>query len=627
MNITTETSPLQLANLPAELPEILSEAPSVFLPSTRAELVSLALGGNGADEFDVAYDVPGRGRVVEVNVVRCKNAVAVNYPEPYMRRRDPNCMVIADDGPTDKPRYADRFEVPFDELRGEIIAWLKQQELVLVPFRAGDSELGYDSLMVGPANASFFAAGLGDLQGLITADRLPRNFRPEAVIYLAPPFRHTHCDGKQVVIHNRQDNLHEVFSLNLYPGPSAKKGVYGMLLNFGEKQSYVTLHGSTVEVVTPYDNFVTIMHEGASGGGKSEMLEYPHREADGRLLLGRNVVSGEERWLTLNQGCKLNPVTDDMALCHPDLQARRKKLRITDAEEAWFVRVDHINSYGIDAHLERLCICPPEPLVMLNLEGVPRSTCLIWDHTMDEPGKPCPNPRVILPRRMIPNVVNKPVEVDVRSFGVRTPPCTRENPSYGIMGIMHALPPALAWLWRLVSPRGHANPSITDTEGMTSEGVGSYWPFATGRRVTQANLLLRQILATPRTKFVLMPNQHIGSWKCGFMPQWLGREYLARRSGANFRPEQLSPARCPLLGYALFFMQIEGTQIPHWFLEVDKQPEVGTDGYDAGAEILETFFRQQLKPIYDDAKLDPLGRRIIECCFDGEDITAYEELV
>jgi hypothetical protein len=162
---------------------------------------------------------------------------------------------------------------------------------------------------------------------------------------------------------------------------------------------------------------------------------------------------------------------------------------------------------------------------------------------------------------------------------------------------------------------------------MTSEGVGSYWPFATGRRVTQANLLLRQILATPRTRFVLMPNQHVGSWKCGFMPQWLSREYLARRGGANFRPEQLTPARCPLLGYALFFMQIEGSQIPHWFLEVDKQPEVGTEGYDTGAEMLATFFREQLQPIYDAPNLDPLGRRIIECCFDGEDVMAYEELV
>ena len=109
---------------------------------------------------------------------------------------------------------------------------------------------------------------------------------------------------------------------------------------------------------------------------------------------------------------------------------------------------------------------------------------------MDAPGKPCPNPRVIMPRRFVQNIVNQPTEVDVRSFGVRTPPCTKEHPSYGIIGLFHILPPALAWLWRLVAPRGHDNPSITDTEGMSSEGVGSYWPFATGRQVDQANLLI-----------------------------------------------------------------------------------------------------------------------------------------
>ena len=108
-----------------------------------------------------------------------------------------------------------------------------------------------------------------------------------------------------------------MYALNLYPGPSAKKGIYGALINIGEQEGWTTLHGSTVEVVTPYDNIVTIMHEGASGGGKSEMLEYPHRENDGRLLLGQNIVTGEQPVCELNQGCTLHPVTDDMALCHP----------------------------------------------------------------------------------------------------------------------------------------------------------------------------------------------------------------------------------------------------------------------------------------------------------------------
>ena len=40
---------------------------------------------------------------------------------------------------------------------------------------------------------------------------------------------------------------------------------------------------------------------------------------------------------------------------------------------------------------------------------------------------------------------------------------------------------------------GFKNPSISGGSPLASEGVGSYWPFATGKRVTQANLLLEQI--------------------------------------------------------------------------------------------------------------------------------------
>ena len=105
---------------------------------------------------------------------------------------------------------------------------------------------------------------------------------------------------------------------------------------------------------------------------------------------------------------------------------------------------------------------------------------------------------------------NGAVSVDVRSFGVRTPPCTREHPTYGIIGLFHLLPPALAWLWRLVAPRGYDNPSIVEPEGMGSEGVGSYWPFATGQRVPQANLLLEQFTGYQHTRYILCPNQHIG---------------------------------------------------------------------------------------------------------------------
>jgi hypothetical protein len=617
---------LRRYNPPAEAVDILTHCKGLLIASTTKELIDLACGSPEADYFEVAYEVPGKGVVTEATVARVKNGIAANYVEAYMRRRDPDCMVIGDGLPTDKEGFAQRFGTDFAPLRQETFEWLKSQELAMFAFVAGSEGMGMDALVIAPANAGFFALGLAMLQGIIPCDEIPDGFAPKAIIYVAPPFRHTRFKGRQVVVHNRRDGLHELFSYNLYPGPSAKKGIYGMLLGLGEREGWVTAHCSTVQVITPYDNMVTIMHEGASGGGKSEMLEQAHREPDGRLLQGENLVTGEKRYMEIPRSCQLHAVTDDMAACHPSVQEGNGKLTVTDAETAWFVRVNHIEHYGTDVHLEKLTAEPTTPLLFLNVDAVPGGRGLIWEHIEDEPGKRCPNPRVIIPRSAFPDIVEGSVTVDIRSFGVRTPPCTREHPTYGILGIFHILPPALAWLWRLASPRGHANPSIVDSEGMTSEGVGSYWPFATGRRVDQANLLLRQFAENTRMRHILCPNQHIGAWKVGFTPQWIAREYLARRGAAKFRPDQLRPARCPLLGNTLHQLQVEGRMLARWFLQVDTQPEVGVEAYDKGAEILQAFFRKCLAD-FRDPDLDPLGKQIITCCLDGGTVTDYERFI
>lgn len=540
-----------------------------------------------------------------------------------MRRRDPNCMVIGDEQQTDKKRYQERYGKPFNELREKTLNWLSEQDLIIMPFMVGDPNFGYEAILIAPANAGFFVGGLADLQGFIPKNKIRSGFKPKTIIYLAPHFRHTHFEGKQVVVHNRLDDAHEVFSFNLYPGPSAKKGIYGVLINIGEMEGWTTLHASTVQVTTPYDNVVTIMHEGASGGGKSEMIEQMHRESDGTVIFAEDKVTEEELDLSLNDTCTLSPVTDDMALAHPSYQNGNQKLTVKDAENGWFLRVDHIKEYGTAPHYEKLCTHPKESLIFLNIDGAPNSTCLIWEHVMDEKGKRCPNPRVIMPRRFIPGVVNDPVDVDIRSFGVRTPLCTKDNPTYGIIGLLHILPPALSWLWRLTSPRGDANPSIVDTGGMSSEGVGSYWPFATGKMVRQANLLLEQIIATPSTRHVLTPNQHIGAYKVGFMAQWISREYLARRGSAKFKPEQLVQSKCPLLGYSLKSLKINNTKIPRGLLQPDRQLEIGLEGYMAGAKILQDFFKKELEKFLT-PDLNPLGRKIIQCCMDDGTIDEYE---
>jgi hypothetical protein len=608
-------------NPPAEAAALLRECRGVTVANTASDLIDLACGGAGSDSYEVTYDVPGKGSVLEATVFRVRNGISANYPEPYMRRRDGDSMVLGDDLPTDKPTYKEK------PLREETFAWLKQQELITFAFHAGSADIGLDAVVIAPANAGFFAFGLALLQGILHSELLHADFKPVMVIYVAPPFRHTHFKGKQIVVHNRREGLHEIFAYNLYPGPSAKKGVYGSLLDLGEKEGWTTAHCSTAQVITPYDNIVTIMHEGASGGGKSEMLEHAHRESDGRLLLGRNIVTGEKRHISIPRGCEIRPVTDDMAICHPSLQRGDGKLRLVDAENAWFVRVNHIREYATDPTLERLTAQPPEPLLFLNIDTVPKGRAMIWEHIEDSPGEPCPNPRVVIPRRIIPDIVDGAVTVDIRSLGIRTPPCTYRKPSYGIVGLFHILPPALAWLWRLVAPRGHANPSIIGGgSGMTSEGVGSYWPFATGRQVDHANILLNQIRDTPSTLFILCPNQHIGSWEVSFMPQWVTREYLARRGMARFRSHQLRRARTPLLGYAMHELTVEGTSLPRWFLQVETQPEVGEESYDEGVKILRTFFEKTLRE-YLDAELDPLGKQIIECCLDNSRVDEYEKLL
>jgi hypothetical protein len=236
------------------------------------------------------------------------------------------------------------------------------------------------------------------------------------------------------------------------------------------------------------------------------------------------------------------------------------------------------------------------------------------------------NPRLIIPRDMIHDVQEGPVSVNIRSFGLRCPPTHKDSPQYGIVGLLHILSPALAWLWRLVAPRGHANPSIQDSKGMQTEGVGSYWAFCTGRRVDQANLLLRQILQNTDTRHVLIPNQYIGAWHVGFMAEWVAREYLARRGSARFLREQLEETACPLLGYVPKQIRVEGGLIPPVFLHVQSQREGGQAVYDEGARQWREFFKRELEPFLT-PDLDPLGRKIIEACMNDATQEDYWKLI
>ena len=615
-------------NLPDDLAEVLKKTRVICYPESKDQLLEMCFGPTHSSRYDVTYPIAGMGICKEAEVLRCKNGPVVNFMEDYMRRRDPDCMRIGDELPTDKPRFKDVYGYEFSKLRRETMDWLGEQQLIVLPFHAGGKYYGYDSLMVCPVNAAFFALSLANMQGFVSIDDVQEGYTPRAIIYVAPPFRHTHFNGKQVVVHNRSEKLHEVFSYNLYPGPSAKKGVFSMLLDIGENEGWITNHASAAMLESPYENEVVFMHEGASGGGKSEMLEEIHKEGD-KILLGTHTVSGEKYYLSMGETCKIHPIADDMILAHKDMQNDSGHLVIADAEDGWFLRMDGDTRYGNNPVYESISIHPSEPLEFFNMDGTPGATCLIWEHVMDSTGKPCTNPRVIIPRDMIANIIpgNEPQEVDVRSFGVRMPPSTVMAPNYGVMGMVQFVPVSIAWLWRLISPRGFKNPSIADSNagsGLKAEGVGSYWPFATGRKVTQANMLLEQMLNAPKTLNILIPNQYIGAYHVGFMGEWLTREYLARRGG-TVRRKHLVESRCPLFGYSLDEMKIDGQYVRQTFLRPELQSKLGFEGYDKGAKILTDFFKEQLEQYLTD-ELDPMGRRIIELCLNDAPLEEYLKL-
>ncbi|MCX8028629.1 MAG: DUF4914 family protein [Brevinematales bacterium] len=619
---------LSKVEVPEWIEDILTNAKSTKVALTLQDLYDLTTEGMVNGSKKVSYEVDGKGIIDEAVVIKVKNGITVNYIEPYMRRRDPNSMLIGDELPTDKPRFRDVIGYDFSVLRKETFEWLKKQDLATFVFGVGQLDLGIYGIVIAPSNAGFFGLALGTLQRIEDVSKFSVRKKIRIALYVSPPFRHTIFGGKQRVVHYRSEDLHEIFSYNLYPGPSAKKGVYSALLDIGEKEEWLTLHASSVLVITPYGNRVGFLHEGASGGGKSEMNENIHRSEDGTIPFAYHTITGERIKLSLPISCKLRPISDDMTMSHPSIQNNDGGLVIVDGENGWFIRVDHITKYGTDPDIEKLSIYPQRPLLFLNIDAKPFSTALLWEHIEDEPGKPCPNPRFVVGRELINGIITKPTYIHVRSFGIRTPPCTKDKPTYGIVGTFHILPPAIAWIWRLVAPRGHANPSIVGQGmGIEAEGVGSYWPFATGKKVTHANLLLKQIINTPRVKYIITPNQHIGAWKVGFFAEWITREYLARRGGVRFSKEELVPSRGVLLGYSLKEFIFEGQEIDIGFVRTELQHYVGEDAYDEGYKQLYEFFVKETQHYYSSPELDPTGKKILSCLYDKGTLKDFEDIL
>ena len=91
-------------DLPPQVREALAAAPLVQTPENRTQLLDWSLGrptgstdwrlGNRDDHgvHEATCYVPGHGRIIEAVITKARNGLAVNFPDPAMRRRDPDAL-------------------------------------------------------------------------------------------------------------------------------------------------------------------------------------------------------------------------------------------------------------------------------------------------------------------------------------------------------------------------------------------------------------------------------------------------------------------------------------------------------------------------------------------------------
>ena len=590
-----------------EVAELLRAAPDVTYITSEAQLLELVMGGQ-PDVFEVSYDIPGQGRLVEAKVTRVKEGFAVWFP-PKIRQRAPNALVVAEDGAeSDHPRLNEKFGLEYIDYRTRVCDWLKGQPLLVVGLFVGPDRGGVPVLAVIPKNAAFFAFGMGLLQSLVPLGEGDAEFAPKGQLLLAPNFRHELFDGEQVVVHHRGDT-YTIISNNLYPGPSGKKGAgYAMLVHFLQLVGGVAAHCSVVTITLPDGSVIRWMHGGPSGAAKSENGREAPLDAFGNFVLGQHLQSG--RTLTYHFADKIviQQDIDDIGIVHPEAQTVPGLVVVQDGErEGWFIRYEGICCPDDEPNVQEMVRRTNTPLLFLNIDGRPGKPINMWEHTDG-----CTNPRGFMPRKFF-GASAAELPIHVQSWGFRQPTCTADQPTYGIGGLCHVLPWQVAWLWYLLSPRGDKNPSIVGDNGKA---------FSPGREVDQANLLLQMMQRAHDVQHLLVPNQHIGPWSVGYGSMWFVREWLSRKpGGACFAMEELIPAPMPLFGYALKHATLNGQEVDIRILR--PWQEYGHNAYQKGRTEFVAFSHPIFRRFARDPDINPIGRDILNWAIRGGNLSEF----
>ena len=125
--------------LPDDVYILLSSCKKYTIYNSVDQLADAALGGTGNLSYEVKYEIPGKGEYTEAVIHKVTNGISANYTDAYMRRRDPDTMAIADNLPSDKTRFKDKFGYEFESLKTETFNWLKEQELAVFFYFAGNT--------------------------------------------------------------------------------------------------------------------------------------------------------------------------------------------------------------------------------------------------------------------------------------------------------------------------------------------------------------------------------------------------------------------------------------------------------------------------------------------------------
>ncbi len=191
------------------------------------------------------------------------------------------------------------------------------------------------------------------------------------------------------------------------------------------------------------------------------------------------------------------------------------------------------------------------------------------------------------------------------NYGLATQFASKESPSVGISGAFHVLPKSIAWLWRVVAPTGNLGEECLSTP--------------------EANALLTEIKESEAI-FTLLPVGFVGAWRVKAKVLCMGRNIISGKQKTFTEQRSLFPARYVLFGYAPKATHTGQFDMPEEFLRVEKQVELGTEGYDLSAGIIRDIFITSLESHLTN-EIDPLGRAIIELFLNNGSIKEFDTIL